>query len=410
VLLLLSTVTIQRGTHGRQQLIGDLQESTAQTTEARDFLQATIGSIGDGVIATDAAGRVTFLNAVAQSLTGWTQEQATRLPLEQIFAISNEEIGAAVENPVSKILREGRIVGLANDTRLTSKDRRQIPIDASAAPVRDAQGIFVGVVLVFRDITKRREAERVEKEAVAELASHAELLERTNAELQHFAYAASHDLREPLRTITAFTELVRLRSGSQLDKQSADSLQFIVEGANRMGQLIDALMDYSKAGEVTNKPLHAVHMEEILTRALGNLNGSIAKNKAVVTHDPLPAIMGDETHIEQLIQNLIGNALKYRRQDIPRVHVTAREQGKEWLFSVCDNGQGIAPQYQTQIFELFKRLHGQRYPGTGIGLATCKKIVERYGGRIWVESEIGKGSTFFFTLPASTKFYRSGSG
>jgi light-regulated signal transduction histidine kinase (bacteriophytochrome) len=174
-----------------------------------------------------------------------------------------------------------------------------------------------------------------------------------------------------------------------------------------MGLLIDALLDYSKAGAITNRPLSVLRMEEVLASALGNLNGSIEENNAAITHDPLPAIMGDKTHLEQLIQNLIGNALKYRREDVPRVHITAREVGNEWLFSVSDNGQGIAPQYQMQIFELFKRLHGQQYPGTGIGLATCKRLVERYGGRIWVESEVGKGSTFFFTLPVSAGFYKS---
>jgi PAS domain S-box-containing protein len=407
VLLLLSSFTIQRGIHRREGLIRDLQETEAKTTEVRDLLQTTIGSIGEAVIATDANGKVTFLNAVARSLTGWAE--ATGLPLEQIFVINNEETGAAVENPVNKVLREGRIVGLANQTRLTSKDQRQIPIDHCAAPLRDATGKVIGVVVVFRDVTAARQAARAEKTAAAELARHAESLERTNAELQHFAYAASHDLREPLRTITAYTQLVQLRSGSQLDKQSAECLEFIVAAADRMGLLIEALMDYSKAGEVIDKPLHAVHMDKILARALGNLNGSVEKNKAVVTHGPLPAIMGDETHIEQLIQNLIGNALKYRRQDPPRVHIAARELEEEWLFSISDNGQGVAPQYQTQIFELFKRLHGHKHPGTGIGLATCKKIVERYGGRIWVESEVGKGSTFFFTLPAKAPFQQSAS-
>jgi light-regulated signal transduction histidine kinase (bacteriophytochrome) len=239
----------------------------------------------------------------------------------------------------------------------------------------------------------------VEKKAAAELARHSELLERTNSELQHFAYAASHDLREPLRTITAYTQLVQLRSGSQVDAKSAECLQFIVAAADRMSLLIDNLLDYSKAGEVTNRPPISLRMEEVLERALGNLNGSIEDNNALITHDPLPAITGDKTHLEQLFQNLVGNALKYRRQETPRIHISAREAGNEWLFSVSDNGQGIPLQYQSQIFELFKRLHSQQYPGTGIGLATCKRLVERYGGRIWVESESGEGSTFYFTLP-----------
>jgi light-regulated signal transduction histidine kinase (bacteriophytochrome) len=265
------------------------------------------------------------------------------------------------------------------------------------------------VVLVFRDITQRREAELMERKATAKLARHSELLEKTNAELQHFAYAASHDLREPLRTITAYTQLVQLRSRFQLDPKSAECLQFIVAAAERMGLLIDALLDYSKAGEVTHRPLSPVPMDEVLASALGNLNGSIEENQAVVTHDPLPVITGDKTHLEQLVQNLIGNALKYRRQDPPCIHVAARQSGREWLFAVSDNGQGIPSQYQTQIFELFKRLHGQQYAGTGIGLATCKRLVERYGGRIWVESEIGQGSTFFFTLPTTAEFHQSAS-
>ena len=407
VLLFLATITIRKGTRHRQRLIEDLQQSEEAAKEARDLLQTTIASIGDGVVTTDTTGKVVFLNPIAQSLTGWTQEQAAGKPLEEIFNISNEETGAAAENPVGTALREGRIAGLPDQTRLTAKDGRHIPIEDSAAPIRSAKGSVTGVVLVFRDVTQRREAGLAEKKAAAELARRAELLERTNAEVQHFAYAASHDLREPLRTITAYTQLVQLRAGSQLDKKSAECLQFMVAAADRMGLLIDALLDYSKAGEVTNRPLSPLRMEEVLARALGNLNGSIEENRAVVTHDPLPAIMGEETHLEQLIQNLIGNALKYRREDVPRVHIAARELGKEWLFSVSDNGQGISPQYQTQIFELFKRLHGHQYPGSGIGLATCKRLVERYGGRIWVESEVGKGSTFFFTLPVSAGFYKS---
>ncbi|MGA2737205.1 MAG: CHASE3 domain-containing protein [Bryobacteraceae bacterium] len=408
-LLALATITIRKGTRDRQRLIEDLQRSEEESRLARDLLQTTISSIGDGVISTDTNGNVISLNPVAQSLTGWTAEQAYGKPLEEIFDIRNEETGVPAENPIRRALREGRIVGLANHTALTAKDGRIIPIDDSAAPIRSAKGDVAGVVLVFRDITQRREAELMERKATAKLARHSELLEKTNAELQHFAYAASHDLREPLRTITAYTQLVQLRSRFQLDPKSAECLQFIVAAAERMGLLIDALLDYSKAGEVTHRPLSPVPMDEVLASALGNLNGSIEENQAVVTHDPLPVITGDKTHLEQLVQNLIGNALKYRRQDPPCIHVAARQSGREWLFAVSDNGQGIPSQYQTQIFELFKRLHGQQYAGTGIGLATCKRLVERYGGRIWVESEIGQGSTFFFTLPTTAEFHQSAS-
>jgi PAS domain S-box-containing protein len=409
VLLILATIAIRSGTRHRQRLIEDLQRSEEQARDARDLLQTTITSIGDGVITTDTAGKIVFLNPVAESLTGWTQPQAAGKPLDEVLRISDEETGAAAENPASKALREGRIA-IPDETRLTARDGRQIPIEDSAAPIRSANGSVTGVVLVFRDVSEKREAERAEKKAVVDLARHSELLERTNAELQHFAYAASHDLREPLRTITAYTQLVQIRGESQLDDKSAECLQFIVAAADRMGLLIDALLDYSKAGEITNRPLGAIHLDGVLASALGNLNGSIEQNKAVVTHDPLPAIVGGATHFEQLFQNLIGNAIKYRRQEAPRVHVAARNLGNEWLFAVSDNGQGIAPAYQTQIFDLFKRLHGRQYPGSGIGLATCKRLVERYGGRIWVESEAGKGSTFFFTLPASGGISDSASG
>jgi len=408
-LLLLATISIRRGTRQRQRLIEDLRKSEEEAKAARDLVQTTISSIGDGVITTDTAGKVVFLNWVAQSLTGWTQEQAAGMPLEEIFKISDEETGAACENPVNTTLREGKATGMPDQTRLTGKDGRQIPIEDSAAPIRDANGSVTGVVLVFRDAIQRREAERVKEEAAAEMARHSELLERTNAELQHFAYAVSHDLREPLRTITAYTQLVRRHGAAQLDSKSIECLQFIVAAADRMGLLIDGLLGYCKAGETTDIPLTACRMEEVVASALGNLNGSIEQSHAVVTHHPLPAIMGDRTHLEQLLQNLIGNALKYRREDVPRVHIAARFLGKEWLFSVADNGQGIPPQHQTQIFELFRRLHGQQYPGSGIGLATCKRLVERYGGRIWVESEAGKGSTFYFTLPAGAEISQSAS-
>ena len=409
VLLLLATISIRSGTRQRKRLIEDLRKSEEDAKGARDLVQTTISSIGDGVIATDTAGKVVFLNWVAQSLTGWTQEQAASKPLEEIFNISDEETGAPCENPVNTTLREGRVVGIPDQTRLSAKDGRQIPIEDSAAPIRDAKGSVTGVVLVFRDATQRREAERVKQEAAAELARHSELLERTNAELQHFAYAVSHDLREPLRTITAYTQMVRRHSASQLDNKSLESLQFILAATGRMGLLIDGLLDYCTAGEATDIPLNPCRMEEVVASALGNLNGSIEQNKALVTHDPLPAVMGDETHLEQLLQNLIGNALKYRRADAPRVHIAARYLGREWLFSVADNGQGIPAEHQAQIFELFRRLHGQQYPGSGIGLATCKRLVERYGGRIWVESEAGKGSTFFFTLPAGEGITQSAS-
>jgi len=401
LLLALATVTIRRAARDRQLLINNLVRSEQDARSAHALLQTTISSIGDGVITTDAAENIVFLNPVAESLTGWTQAEAAGKPLERIFVIQDENTGAPSSNPVTAALRENRIVNLANHTSLTTRDGRQVPIEDSAAPIRSALGDVTGVVLVFRDVTRRREAERARQKAAADLARHTELLEQTNAELQHFTYAASHDLREPLRTITAYTQLVQLRVGAQLDPKNQEFLQFIVAAALRMSRLIDALLEYSRAGEASKRPPEMVQMNDVAARVIANLHSSINENQAIVTYDSLPAVMAYSVHLEQILQNLIGNALKYRGQDIPRVHIAAAPDGDAWQFSVADNGQGIPLQYQKQIFELFKRLHGPQYAGAGIGLATCKRLVERYGGRIWVESEEGRGSTFFFTLPAA---------
>ncbi len=407
--LILSTITIRKGMRRRQQLIHDLQRSETKTMEARDWLRTTISSIGDGVIATDTAGRVTFMNGVAEGLTGWTQDQAAGRPLDEIFVISSEETGAPVENPVKKALREGRVVGLANHTELTAKDGRTTPIDDSAAPIRDAEGKAIGVALVFRDVAKRREMERREKSAAEAVARHAELLEQTNLELQQFGFAATHDLREPLRTISLYTELLRRENGPHLNGNSAEYLRSVAGAARRMSQLVDSLMEYSQAGEVGDHSLKPIPMDEVLNTALENLSSAVEKGGAVITHDELPTILGDRIHLTQLMQNLIGNAIKYRREIPSCIHLAAEIHGPEWLFSISDNGEGIEPQFRNQVFELFKRLHGHDNPGCGIGLAICKRIVERHGGRIWVESVVGEGSTFYFTVPTAEEFVQSGS-
>jgi light-regulated signal transduction histidine kinase (bacteriophytochrome) len=234
-------------------------------------------------------------------------------------------------------------------------------------------------------------------------------LERTNGELRQFAYAASHDLREPLRTISVYSELLKSENAVHLtyrNDKAAEYLQFISASARRMSQLVDSLLEYSCVADAAGESPVPVPFHQTLQTTLANLSGSIADNEAVITYDRLPNIMGKEIHFAQLLQNLIGNALKYRGPESPRIHVAAKEDENAWVFSVSDNGQGIAPAYREQIFELFARLHGHEYPGAGIGLATCKKVVERYGGRIWVESEVGRGSTFFFTLPAATEFQK----
>jgi light-regulated signal transduction histidine kinase (bacteriophytochrome) len=225
-------------------------------------------------------------------------------------------------------------------------------------------------------------------------------LKRSNDELQQFAYVASHDLQEPLRMVASYTQLLAKRYKGRLDSDADEFIAYAVDGSSRMQGLIQDLLTYSRAG-TNGKELHKISSENALGEALANLRATIKEVGAVVTHDSLPAITTDDTQLAQVFQNLVGNAIKYRSAEVPRVHVSAKKNGgNEWIFSVRDNGLGIDPQYFERIFVIFQRLHGQKeFKGTGIGLAICKKILERMGGRIWVESQPEKGSTFFFALP-----------
>jgi light-regulated signal transduction histidine kinase (bacteriophytochrome) len=267
----------------------------------------------------------------------------------------------------------------------------------SGEPVFDEERRFRGYRGVGTDITERKRAQAVLRAAYDELA-------RSNAELQQFAYVASHDLQEPLRMIGSYTQLLERRYGDKLDQDAHEFMDFIVDGATRMKQLIEDLLAYSRVG-TRGRELRPVQAQAVLDKALVNLRAALEQSGATVTRDPLPEVNADDTQLAQLLQNLIANAIKFRKKDeAPRIHVGAEDAGDEWRFSVADNGIGIEPQYFDRIFLVFQRLHTQdEYPGTGIGLAICRKVVERHRGRIWVESAYGKGSAFRFTFPKIQK-------
>ena len=223
---------------------------------------------------------------------------------------------------------------------------------------------------------------------------------RSNADLEQFAYVASHDLQEPLRAVVSYLQLFERRYKGQIDEKADKYITHAVSGGQRMQELINGLLAYSRIS-TRGKVLEPIDSTVVMNNAVHNLHRIITENNAVITHDPLPVVKVDDVQLLQVFQNLIGNAIKYRDTPTPTVHIGAQLTGDHWLFSVSDNGIGIDMQYADRIFTIFQRLHTRKkYEGIGVGLAVCKKIIERHGGKIWVESELGKGSTFYFTLPA----------
>ena len=243
------------------------------------------------------------------------------------------------------------------------------------------------ILLAIEDATDRKQAE--------------EALRTTNAELQHFAYALTHDLQEPLRMVVNFTELLGREYAGKLGEEADKFISYSVEGALRIEALLKALLAYWEVTEREQDSFASIDCGAVLAKALLNLQAAIAESGAIVTSDPLPTVVAEEVMLMQLFQNLISNSIKYRGEETPRIHVSAERDAEGWLFAVRDNGIGIDPQDADRVFGMFKRLHGSEIPGTGIGLALCKKVVERQGGRIWVESEAGRGATFKFTIPGS---------
>ncbi len=371
-----------------------------QLLAARDFLQTTLTSIGDGVVSTDAEGRITFMNPVAAAICGWKEEAAVGKPIDEVMVLIREDTNEPIENPVTLALRTGAVVGLENHTVLIANNGDRFTVDDSASPIRDANGNVLGGVLVFRDVSERRRTERQLAEAHRTLEAVAADLRRSNEDLSNFAFVASHDLRSPLNTVLQFAQLLERRYGDQLG-DGKQLLEYITAGAKRMGTLIEDLLTYARLSANAPDSQEEVDVNEQFETVIANLEASIAQAGASVSHDPLPCVRVDRTSIVQIFQNVIGNAIHYRGEARPQIHISAEELDLEWLFSCKDNGIGIAVEHQSQIFEPFKRLHGTDRPGSGIGLAVCKKIVERFHGRIWVESEPGQGSTFFFTFPKS---------
>lgn len=331
-----------------------------------DF-QKIIERYADGIIIVDRNTIVRFVNPAAEAML---DRQADTL------------LGQGFE--FSIVRREA--------TEITIIRRDAEPTIAEMRVIETEWEEGTASLVLLHDITERKRAEEL-------LARQAEELARSNVELDQFAYVVSHDLQEPLRAVAGYLRLLQKRNKGKLDADSEKYIARTVDAALRMQKLINDLLDYSRVHS-RGTPFEPTDCATVVNRALVHLHLAIERSGTVVTADSLPVVHGDATQLTQLFKNLISNAIKFHGDAPPLVHIAAERKEQEWIFSVRDNGIGIDPKYTDRIFVIFKRLHGRRkYPGTGIGLAICKKIVERHGGRIWVGSELGKGSTFYFTIP-----------
>jgi PAS domain S-box-containing protein len=364
-----------------------------------------------------------FLNARRKEGVAFVVDITARKKIDRQFrGLADAAVAISASRSVADVLRavNDRIRELVAcrrcEIRLTSEAADVRSADLNV-PLKDRSGSVIGVIRLW---AQEREgftgADGAIVVQLAEMASVAientelneslrksnEELQRANEDLNQFAYSASHDLQEPLRMISIYTQLLGKKLGSSGDEEVRESMRFTLDGARRMEMLIRDLLTYTHAVSIRGVPEAAIESSESLRKATANLRGMIESSGAEIAIGEMPPIRAFDIHLVQLFQNLIGNAIKYRGSDPPRIEISSvrEERSGRWKFCVQDNGIGIAPRYHQQVFGLFKRLYpAHQYPGTGIGLAICQKVVERYGGRIWVESEQGRGSKFFFTLP-----------
>jgi PAS domain S-box-containing protein len=356
---------------------------------AEEKFRIVVDAAPNAMIMIDQAGDIVLVNSQAEALFGYTREELMGQPIEQLvparFRRGHLESRANFfATPRARPMGDGRdLYGLR-------KDGGEVPVEIGFNPLTTDEGTFVLASII--DITARKQAEERLRQAAAELT-------RSNSELEQFAYVASHDLQEPLRAVAGCVQALQRRSHGRLDPPADELIRHAVDGAIRMQNLINDLLEYARVA-TRGKPFVPTDCAAIVRDAIANLEVAMTESGALVTYEDLPTVMVDPTQLTQLFQNLIGNACKFRGQHPPAIRIAAEHKEGEWLFSVRGNGIGIEAQYFERIFGLFQRLHTRaEYAGTGIGLAICKKIIERHGGRIWVESQQEKGSTFSFSIP-----------
>lgn len=362
--------------------------------EARSHLAAVVESSDDAIVAKTLEGTITAWNAGAEKLYGYSAADALGKSMRMLLPPER----AGEETDILAQVGLGESVRHFDTVRLR-KDGRRVDVSVTISPVRNAHGTIVGASNIARDISERKRSEAQLAAQAEELSRKAQELARSNADLEQFASVASHDLQEPLRMVTAYTQLLSERYSGKIDETANKFIGYAQDGAIRMQVLIQDLLAFSRVGRKEDARTQ-VDCNQVMEDVRQVLASAIEESAAVITCSNLPTVLADRTQIIQLFQNLIGNAIKFRGSKPPVISVRAEKDGQNWLFSVKDNGIGIAPEYGENIFVIFQRLHARtEYPGNGIGLAICKKIVERYGGKIWVESKPEAGSTFRFVMP-----------
>ncbi len=401
------------------------KQAEAALYKSNSILNSVLESTPDIIFVKDLQNRYVLANSTAANVLGITVEEMIGKDDNQLFPA---EIAAQIIEVDRAIVTTGKALVYEEAAPKQGKIETLLTVKC---PWRDAEGNIIGAIGISRDISDRKQAEAALKQArdrleirvkertkelseanaalQLEIAERREAeakleqltldLQRSNQELEQFAYLASHDLQEPLRAVTGYTEVLAQEYESHFDETAKEYMGYIIDGATRMRQLIQDLLSYSRVG-TRGKAFVTTDCNGALRQALTDLLLAIAENNAIITYDALPIVRGEKAQLAQLFQNLIANAIKFRREEPPQIHIWAEAKDDLWLFGVRDNGIGIKPRYLERIFELFKRLHTRKeFPGTGIGLAICKKIVERHGGNIWAQSQPGVGTTFYFTLP-----------
>lgn len=377
-----------------------LVRSEADLEEQKEWFRVTLASIGDGVIVTDREGRVIFMNEEAERLSGWTSVEALLKPLVAVFNIINEESRAQVEDPVAKVFREKKVVGLANHTLLISRAGNEWPIEDSAAPICDAKGTILGVVLVFHNALEMRRNQNALKAYSQDLekkvAERTTTLQQAVSELETFSYTVSHDLRSPLRAMQGFAQAVLEDYGDKLDEQGKSYLNRIENAAERLDRLIQDLLSYTRLSRA-DAPMVPLDLDQTIREIIEHYPNLHSPAAQIQVEGVFPKILGQEATLIQVVSNLLGNAVKFVPVGtVPQVRVWSENIGSRVRLWIQDNGIGIAPQDQERIFQMFAQVNGsQLYGGTGVGLAIVKKAAQTMRGTVGVESEETKGSKFW---------------